>query len=198
MNESDDSAPRKGRAAAGHLRHATTCSSRSRTTASPQQHRTNPQLIEIAKRLIGRRCWPPTTRHYVTRDDAEAHDALLCVQTGSLMSDPKRFKFNGHRALPEVRPRDAHLFREVEVACDNTLWIAERCDVEIEFGEPQLPNFPLPEGFDDDAEYLRAPHLRGRHMRWGAILAPSVVERIEYELQDQDMGFARTSSSPGT
>ena len=60
-----------------------------------------------------------------------------------------------------------HLFREVPEACDNTLWIAERADVEIEFGKPQLPEFPLPEGSPTDADYLRAPHLRGARQRWG-------------------------------
>ena len=58
-------------------------------------------------------------------------------------------------------------------ACDNTLWIAERANVEIEFGKPQLPDFPLPEGFADDAAYLRAPHVRGRPASAGATSCPT-------------------------
>ncbi|HAI63388.1 MAG TPA: hypothetical protein DCM13_00735, partial [Acidimicrobiaceae bacterium] len=60
------------------------------------------------------------------------------------------------------------LFGEVPEACDNTLWIAERCDVEIEFGKPQLPEFPLPEGFATDRENLRRNAYEGAHKRWGA------------------------------
>ena len=83
------------------------------------------------------------------------------------------------------------LFREVEVACDNSLWIAERCNVEIEFGKPLLPEFPLPEGFADDAEYLRHLTFEGAKERWGAPLPDEVVERLAYELQViGDMGFS--------
>ena len=60
-----------------------------------------------------------------------------------------------------------HLFGEVPEACDNTLWIAERADVEIEFGKPQLPDFPLPEGFATDADYLRHLTFEGAKQRWG-------------------------------
>ena len=85
-----------------------------------------------------------------------------------------------------------HLFREVEVACDNTLWIAERANVEIEFGKPQLPRFPLPEGFADDGDYLRHLTLRGRRGSGGATQLPdTVVERLAYELKViDDMGFS--------
>ena len=75
--------------------------------------------------------------------DAESHDALLCVQTGSLMSDPDRFKFHGEQHFLKSAAEMRSLFSEVPEACDNTLRIAERAEVEIEFGKPQLPNFPL-------------------------------------------------------
>ena len=72
----------------------TTSSSRSRTTASPSSARTNPQLLEIARK-IGAPLLATNDSHYTHQHDAVAHDALLCVQTGSLMSDPDRFKFHG-------------------------------------------------------------------------------------------------------
>ncbi|HEX2156749.1 MAG TPA: DNA polymerase III subunit alpha, partial [Actinomycetes bacterium] len=83
------------------------------------------------------------------------------------------------------------LFREVPEACDNTLWIAERANVEIEFGKPQLPRFPLPEGFVDDGEYLRHLTFDGASQRWGAQLPDEVVERLAFELKViDDMGFS--------
>ncbi len=84
-----------------------------------------------------------------------------------------------------------YLFREFPEACDNTLWIAERAQVEIEFGNPQLPNFPVPEGFTDDASYLDHLAWKGAHERWGEVLPAAVLERLAYELQViKNMGFA--------
>jgi DNA polymerase-3 subunit alpha len=129
--------------------------------------------------------------HYVHQHDAVSHDALLCVQTGSLMSDPDRFKFHGDQHYLKTAAEMRWLFDEVPEACDNTLWIAERCNVEIEFGNPQLPNFPLPEGFENDAEYLRHLTFEGAKERWGQQLPDHIVERLVYELQViADMGFS--------
>ena len=84
-----------------------------------------------------------------------------------------------------------YLFREVPTACDNSLWIAERAELEIEFGKPLLPNFPLPAGFADDAAYLTDLTWRGAAERWGDELPPDVAERLGYELKVIcDMGFA--------
>jgi DNA polymerase-3 subunit alpha len=84
-----------------------------------------------------------------------------------------------------------HVFREVPTACDNTLWVAERADVTIEFGKPQLPNFRVPPGFDDDASYLDHLTREGATRRWGDNLPPAVIERLAYETKViSDMGFA--------
>ena len=156
----------------------------------PEQHQTNPKLFEIARR-IGAPLLATNDSHYTHRHDAEAHDALLCVQTGSLMSDADRFKFHGDDHYLKSAEEMRRLFSEVEVACDNSLWIAERCDVEIEFGKPLLPNFPLPEGFTDDADYLRHLTFEGARKRWGDPLPDEVVERLAYELKViGDMGFS--------
>ena len=90
----------------GHLRARTTSSSSCRTTASPAQRDTNPQLLEIAQQLR-RPLLATNDSHYTHRDDHLAHDALLCVQTGALMSDPKRFKFEGdqHYLKPAAEMR---------------------------------------------------------------------------------------------
>ena len=156
----------------------------------PEQHRTNPLLEKLAADL-GAPLLATNDSHYTHRDDARAHDALLCVQTGSLMSDPDRFRFSGeeHYLKSAVEMRD--LFRDVPSACDNTLWIAERCEVEIEFGNPQLPDFPIPEGFDGADAYLEHLTFEGARKRWGDQLEDKVVERLAYELTTiREMGFS--------
>ncbi len=156
----------------------------------PDQLRTNPQLIQLAKRLK-LPLLATNDSHYVNQGDAVAHDALLCVQTGSQLSDPDRFRFHGDHHYLKTAEEMRYLFREVEVACDNSLWIAERCELEIEFGKPLLPNFPLPEGFADDAAYLEHLTFAGAHARWGSDLPDTVLERLAYELKViGDMGFS--------
>ena len=113
-----------------------------------------------------------------------AHDALLCVQTGSLMSDPNRFKFDGDEHYLKTAAEMRYLFRDVPEACDNTLWIAERADVEIEFGKPQLPNFPAARGLRRRRRLPRPPHVGGGAGSAGATSLPDdAVERLAYELQ---------------
>jgi DNA polymerase-3 subunit alpha len=156
----------------------------------PEQRRTNPLLVEIAKK-IGAPLLATNDSHYTHQDDHESHDALLCVQTGSLLSDQNRFKFEGTEHYLKTADEMRYLFREVPQACDNTLWIAERADLEIEFGNPLLPNFPLPEGFADDAAYLTHLTWEGARERWGDDLSDEVTSRITYELKTIcDMGFA--------
>ncbi len=156
----------------------------------PQQTRTNPQLIEIAAK-IGAPLLATNDSHYTHRDDAVSHDALLCVQTGSLMSDPDRFKFSGTEHYLKTSHEMRRIFDGLEVACDNTLWVAERADVEIEFGNPQLPDFPIPGGFTGDDDYLRHLTMEGAKKRWGTTLSDDAVERLAYELKViGDMGFS--------
>ena len=92
------------------------------------------------------------------------------MQTGSLLSDTDRFKFHGDGHYIKSAGEMRRLFAEVPEACDNTLWIAERCDVEIEFGKPQLPEFPTPpEGFNTDTEYLRHLTYEGAYRAGGSV-----------------------------
>jgi DNA polymerase III subunit alpha len=154
------------------------------------QHDTNPQLIEIARK-IGAPLLATNDSHYTHREDHEAHDALLCVQTGALISDPKRFKFEGQEHYLKSAQEMRYLFRELPEACDNTLWIAERAGLEIEFGNALLPNFPIPEGFTTDKDYLDHITWLGAKERWGEQLPNDVIERVAYELKViNDMGFA--------
>jgi DNA polymerase-3 subunit alpha len=155
-----------------------------------KQHKTNPQLIEIARR-IGAPLLATNDAHYTRREDHVAHDALLCVQTGASLSDEKRFKFEGEEHYLKTAAEMRHLFRDYPEACDNTLWVAERAQVEIEFGKPKLPSFPLPEGFASEDDYLRHLTYEGARARYGDSLPVEVTERLEYELGVvRDMGFS--------
>ena len=155
-----------------------------------EQHQTNPKLIEIAKKIKAP-LLATNDSHYTHREDSVAHDALLCVQTGSLMDDPKRFKFHGDEHYLKSAAEMRKLFSHWESACDNTLWIAERAKVQIEFGRTDLPEFPLPVGFTTQAEYLRYLVYEGANERYGVPLGPGVVERIDYELGViEEMGFS--------
>ncbi|MFV1990008.1 MAG: DNA polymerase III subunit alpha, partial [Acidimicrobiales bacterium] len=156
----------------------------------PEQHRTNPDLIRLARK-IGAPLVATNDSHYTLQSDAVGHDALLCVQTGALMSDPSRFKFHGDQHYLKSATEMRHLFGEIPESCDSTLWIAERCHVDIEFGRSRLPEFPLPEGFAVADEYLRSETIAGAKKRWGAELPAEVMARLDYELDViSKMGFS--------
>ncbi|MDQ1510694.1 MAG: polymerase subunit alpha, partial [Actinomycetota bacterium] len=146
-------------------------------------------LLDIARRLQAP-LLATNDSHYTHKDDAEAHDALLCVQTGSLKSDAKRLKFEGDDFYIKSAAEMRDVFRELPDACDNTLLIAERADVEIEFGQAVLPAFPVPEGHDENS-YLREITMQGARERYGQTPPQNVIDRIEHELDVvKSMGFS--------
>jgi len=154
------------------------------------QHETNPKLVDIARK-IGAPLLVTNDSHYTEQHDHTAHDALLCVQTGSLMSDPDRFKFHGDQHYLKSAREMRLQWAELPEACDNTLWIAERANVEIEFGKPLLPDFPIPEGYAGADEYLRHLTMEGAKKRWGSGLTDEIVDRLVYELDViKSMGFS--------
>ncbi|MGD0312308.1 MAG: DNA polymerase III subunit alpha [Acidimicrobiales bacterium] len=162
----------------------------------PEQQKTNPALVEIA-RHIGAPLLATNDSHYTHRQDHVAHDALLCVQTGALIADPKRFKFEGEEHYLKSASEMRHLFAELPEACDNTLVIAERASVEIDFGRPSLPRFPVPEEFTGEsyearaAAYLRHLSLEGAKERYGHPVPSEVMQRLDYELGViGEMGFS--------
>jgi DNA polymerase III subunit alpha len=161
-----------------------------------EQRRTNPALVRIA-RSIGAPLLATNDSHYTHREDAEAHNALLCVQTGATIDDPNRFKFEGDQHYLKSAAEMRKLFSELPEACDSTLQIAERASVEIEFGVAALPEFPVPDGFQgrtheerSDA-YLRHLAMEGAVRRYGSPVPEAVVRRLEYELGViSSMGFS--------
>ncbi len=164
-----------------------------------EQRRTNPQLIRLA-REIGAPLVATNDSHYTDRKDHDAHDALLCIQTGATLADEKRFKFHGSEHYLKTAAEMRELFSEVPEACDQTEEVGERCNVEIEFGSARLPEIPIPERFrvstagnyDEDATaYLRDLTFAGAHDRYGTDLPEEVSARIDYELSViAEMGFS--------
>ncbi len=145
------------------------------------QRRTNPQLVQIARR-IGAPLLATNDSHYTHPGDAVAHDALLCVQTGASIDDPKRFRFETDQHWLKTAAEMRHIFRELPEACDNTLLVAERANVEIQFGAPELPHFPLPPAFDSDDAYLRHLATEGARARYGDPVPAEVTQRLDREL----------------
>ncbi|AKL73264.1 DNA polymerase III, alpha subunit [Actinobacteria bacterium IMCC26256] len=148
-----------------------------------------PKLLQIASR-IGAPLLATNDSHYTRAEHAEAHDALLCVQTGAKIHETNRFKFGAEEFYIKSADEMRTLFADVPEACDNTLLIAERANVEIEFGKAVLPSFPVPDGYTEDS-YLLELTLAGAKERYGDKPAPHVLERIEFELDViRDMGFS--------
>ena len=127
--------------------------------------------------------------HYTFHDDAPAHEALLCVQSGSTLADPKRFKFDNSEFYVKTAAQMRELFKETPEACDNTLLIAERCNVTLREGENLMPRFDVPKGESEDS-WLRAEATRGLAAKLGEKLTPAHTERLNYELDVMiKMGF---------
>jgi DNA polymerase-3 subunit alpha len=119
--------------------------------------------------------------HYLECNDAEAHDILLCIQTGKTVSTPGRMKY-GSNQLYIKTPKEMHaLFGEQPEALANTLAIAERCNLELEFGKLHLPHFPLPAGYASLDDYLRDLAVGGLGRRYAAVTS-EIQARLDYEL----------------
>ena len=118
--------------------------------------------------------------HYTYEKDAEAHDILLCLQTGKKLSDENRMRYEGGQYYVKSEEEMKKLFPYAPEAVENTQKIADRCHVEIEFGVTKLPDFPVPEGFTT-YEYLRKLCYDGLKERYAEI-TEELTKRLEYEL----------------
>ncbi len=118
--------------------------------------------------------------HYLRPEDATAQDILLCIQTNTVVTDPKRLRMDGSDYYLKTTEEMAALWGELPEALSNTLLVAERCSVDLDFKEYHLPTFPLPEGFTAQS-YLRHLCEAGLKPRY-ARETPEVRERLEYEL----------------
>lgn len=156
--------------------------------AMPGQRELNQLLIELSEHT-GIPLVATNDCHYLERDDWYAHDVLLCVQTGKTYDDPKRLRFGTRELYFKSQAEMEESFRYCPEAIWNTLEIAEMCQVELEFGKPQLPSFSLPEGYTEGA-YLRKLCQERLTSRYPAPSA-EVKQRLEHELEVIDrMGYS--------
>ncbi len=145
----------------------------------PEQLQVNTELLRISKKhAIPLVC--TNDCHYTLASDAEAHDILLCLQTGKKLSDENRMRYEGGQYYVKSEEEMRAIFSYCEEALNNTQEIADRCHVEIEFGVTKLPKFEVPEGYDSWT-YLNKLCLDGLKERYPDDDG-TLKERLDYEL----------------
>ena len=145
----------------------------------PQQQRVNQQLLRMSQET-GIALVATNDVHYTYDTDAEAHDILLCVQTRKLLSDENRMRYEGGQYYVKSPEEMAELFPYIPEALENTQKIADRCEVEIEFGVTKLPKFDVPAPYNS-WEYLNKLCYDGLKERYSGDLT-ELEKRLEYEL----------------
>ena len=152
------------------------------------ENRVRADLLKLAKELK-LPLLATNDLHYTFAEDGAAHEALLCVQSGSTLADPKRFKFDNHEFYVKTAAQMRELFKDIPESCDNTLLIAERCNVTLREGENLLPRFEVPQGESEDS-WLRALSHEGLKSRLGDRVTTVHLQRLDYELDVMiKMGF---------
>ncbi len=127
--------------------------------------------------------------HYTHHDDAAAHEVLLCIQSGSTMADPKRFKFENSEFYLKSPAQMREIFKDFKQACDNTLLVAERCETTMREGENLLPQFPVPTGQSEDSWLIKLAN-DGLATKMGNSIPTEYQDRLNFELEVMiKMGF---------
>ncbi|OQY05037.1 MAG: DNA polymerase III subunit alpha [Bacteroidetes bacterium 4572_117] len=147
----------------------------------------NTELIRFGKEL-GIKCIATNDAHFVNKEDSEAHDILICLNTGRDLDDPTRMRYSGEEYL-KTSGEMAKLFADVPEALENTLEIAEKVE-EYELNTaPIMPDFYLPDGFNNEDDYLKHLTYEGANVRYGEI-DEDIKERLDFELDTiKKMGF---------
>jgi DNA polymerase-3 subunit alpha len=152
------------------------------------ESRVKADLLKLGKEL-GLPLLATNDLHYTFNEDARSHEALLCVQSGSTLADPKRFKFDNDEFYLKTPAQMRELFKEIPESCDNTLLIAERCNVTLREGENLLPRFEVPAGETEDSWLIKESE-RGLQGRMGTRVTDEHHARLKYELDVMiKMGF---------
>lgn len=154
----------------------------------PEQRKVNQGLVELARRT-GLPLVASNDVHYLEKGHAPAHEVLLCLQTGAVLSDPNRMRYPTAEFYLKSPPAMAELFRDQPQALENTVAIAQRCNVELDFKTLHFPAFPVPAG-DTEKGFLLKLCREGIKRRYG-IEQPDrprddrerlIVERLDYEI----------------
>ena len=139
----------------------------------------NAGIMKISKEL-GIPMVATNDSHYVNREDSKNHDVLLCIQMQKVLDDPSRMRFPNDEFYIKSREEMEELFTFAPEAIDNTLKIAERCNVEFDFNNYHIPSFDVPEGYTA-LEYLKELCYKGLYERYDNP-DQSIIDRLEYEI----------------
>lgn len=152
-----------------------------------EQHYVNPQLLRMSEET-GIELICTNDVHYTYADDADAHDILLCIQTGKKVTDENRMRYTGGQYYLKSPEEMAELFKYAPQAVANTEKIAKRCNVEIEFGVTKLPRFAVPEGFTSWTylNYLCYEGLKKRYPEQAADISVEKFVRLAKEESVED------------
>lgn len=152
-----------------------------------EQHYVNPQLLRMSEET-GIELICTNDVHYTYADDADAHDILLCIQTGKKVTDENRMRYTGGQYYLKSPEEMAELFKYAPQALANTEKIAKRCNVEIEFGVTKLPRFAVPEGFTSWTylNYLCYEGLKKRYPEQAADISVEEFVRLADEESVED------------
>ncbi|NQT07057.1 MAG: DNA polymerase III subunit alpha [Candidatus Omnitrophica bacterium] len=146
-----------------------------------QQDKVNRELLKLSKELDIPVVATNDT-HYLTRDNAKAHEALLCIQTQTTLDDPKRMKFQTDEFYLKPPAEMMNAFSDIPEAIKNTIEITEKCNLELDFKTTYLPHFKVPEGNTREG-YLRGLWEEGLKRRYGSNLPKEVRSRAETEFE---------------
>ncbi len=157
------------------------------TEVFDRQQEVNPELIRIARKF-DIKIVATNDVHFVNEDDADAHDRLICVSTNKAVDDPTRMRYTKQEWLKSQAEMN-EIFADIPEALENSIEILNKVTTYSIDHKPILPNFPLPDGFTDNDDYLRYLTYEGAKRRWGTP-SKEQCERIDFELDTiKNMGF---------
>jgi len=145
----------------------------------PEQREVNAALVKLSKET-GIPLVATNDIHYVNKEDSKIHDVLMCIQMGKTVNDPNRMRFGSDEFYLKSREEMEELFPYAPEAIDNTVKIAEQCNVEFDFNTIHLPKYDVPEGYTPDT-YLRELCFNGLKERYENP-SDEIIERLNYEL----------------
>ena len=141
----------------------------------------NQRLVQLARKL-DIPLVATNDAHYLKKEDAYNHEILLCIQTGKRMSDEDRMRFESDELYVKSPEEMIEFFSAFPDAIENTVKIADKCNVEFEFGNTILPNYDVPPEFETHYDFLEKLCYDGLKKRYGENLSEEVIKRAEYEL----------------
>ena len=141
----------------------------------------NQKLVELARKL-NIPLVATNDSHYLKKEDYYNHEVLLCIQTGKRMTDEDRMKFQTNDFYIKSPEEMKEFFKNIPEALENTVKIAEKCNVDFEFGHTILPNYDVPEEFETHYDYIKKLCDDGILSRYGENPTKEILDRAEYEL----------------